>query len=247
MRRRRRKTGTWMPVNGHNVVLDADTYHYADLRVDTSEVPPANSLGPSVNYYPIVPDFTLEQGEGALGSNQQLRDIVSGQAWKLRRIVGKLHLACVPQAPEVETENWPNIYVTAGFFVGRARDDAPAQTSLSYAELDPQGKDNAMNPWIWRRSWMLRNILGESGPTSDVSIWYPQDNSEYGSVLDGPHIDSKVSRFINREHRLWFVIAARGYHNGVLETTSTNQPSVAGLLDYRIYGQLARQKNTSSF
>lgn len=252
MRRRKRRRGTWFPVNGHNVIGTEIQYDYADLRVDTGSVPVSNAEPPAQFLAPVLPDFSEQQGTGAIVTNPQLQDIVSGQTWVLDRFVGKLHLQCNGTGSNPNPAlSWQSVYVVAGLFVARAEDDAPALVALDQEEVEPQQKDNSMNPWIWRRSWILGNPVstGNFAPASTftLNIW-PMSTGQYGSVMDGAHVDSKVNRYIPREHRLWFVTSARGYSPGAVELSSTEaQPNVAGLLDYRIFGRLARSKNLSTF
>jgi len=247
MRRRRKRRGTWFPVNGHTTTTGvSDTYSYSDLRLDSGSVPSGNGQSPAQFLFPVLPDFTEQQGAGAIVSNPQLQDIVSGQTWVLDRFVGKIHLEVNGNNTSVDPEqSWANVYVVAGLFVARAEDDAPAQIALQATDIEPQAKDNSMNPWIWRRSWILSN---PQKPTTFAKSTWPVSNAHFGSVMDGPHIDSRVNRYIPREHRLWFILSARGYDPARLEVgIEEAQPSVSGLLDYRIYGRLAKSKNLSTF
>lgn len=243
MRRKRRNRATWLPVLGHTEVAGEDTAVFADFRIETASLG-TTVISTQLTPFPIVPDFTEELGTDA---NAQLRDAVSGQAWKLARLVGKLHLAVTPQAVTVDpTAQWKYVYVVAGFFVARSVDQAQGSVDLGFDEFDPAGKDNVTNPWIWRRSWMLRNPGLEDNAFDNGT---PTTTSGCGSVADGPHIDSRVKRFINREHRLFFTLTARGYSGEevALGGGATIQPKVTGLLDLRVVGSLARQRNTSSF
>jgi len=243
MRRKRRNRGTWMPVNGHNEVGDGATAEYADFRVSIQNVPTDGGFGPGRLFpIPLVPDFTEEQDVAGL---DQLRDIVQGQSWLLQRIVGKIHLKCVSRGVPVSPgQIWPNVFVTAGFLVCRAQDNDQSIDDLTAQESDPTHRNNAMNPWIWRRSWMLghdNELFGRD--------WAQNTTAAYGSVADGPHIDSKVKRLITREHRLWFTMAARGYDPFTLTVNEEQelQPGVDGIVDLRIFGSLRTQRNKSAF
>lgn len=244
MQRKRRNRGTWMPNLGHLESTGEDTAQYADLRLELGNVPAAGGQGAAVlPPIPLVPDFTEEQ---TASGSAQLRDQVSGQSWLLQRIVGKLHLKVLNIEAYVAGASWPNLIVTAGFLVARSIDGDQAQIDLLSEEHDPQDRRNTMNPWIWRRTWMLGNPAALAVPGRTFPL---TSTPQYGSVADGPHIDSKVKRFISREHRLWFTMSARGYDPLDLEMTSLEpfQPRAVGILDYRIFGSLRNQKNSSSF
>lgn len=245
MRRKRRNRGTWFPVLGHIVGdLQEEFYPYADARIFTDPVPNDNVDGGSQRGpLPLIPDFTPEQSQNTADLGSSLHDRVSGQAWLLQRIVGKIHLHCRATEGTNPLEVWEAIYVTFGILVARSEDDAQGVCDLTAKEADAQHVDNVMNPWVFRRSWML----GNESVVSPLS--FPCTTGQYGSVLDGPHIDSKVKRIISAEHRLWYVVTARGYNSVSTDVSGSteNQPSVAGLFDYRIFGSLIRNKNTSSF
>lgn len=237
MRRKRQNRGTWIPLLGHNEIIGGDSYLYSDFRFGTPAVPDNGGQGSvSTTAIALTPDFTLSQQAGL---STQLRDVVEGQAWTLQRIVGKIHATINVGV----VGNWAGVIFTAGFLVARAEDQNQSQIELSQVEHDPQELNNAMNPWIWRRSW----ILGNPGNVGTVASRFPTTTAGYGSVADGPHIDSKSKRFIGREHRLWFVGSARGWSPDTIEPLDAGAIGVDGILDVRIYGGLRRQKNVSSF
>lgn len=236
-----------MPVLGHTITEDTDSYSYSQTRVDIQPIPNAGELGGAQAYYPIVPDFTTEQ-TAAGAANATLKDILSGNAWRLTRIVGKISLA--PYVVSQGVGRWPNIYVTAGFFVAKVDDTDQSQIAMSGLDFAPNNIDNITSPWIWRRTWMLGNPAAADPTTNPVDVHFREfSTQEFGSVMDGPHIDAKSKRFINREHRLWLVINCAGYsaNNLSISPVDAETTGIAGLVDLRILGQLARQRNTSSF
>lgn len=235
-----------MPVLGHRVQDGEAVYHFSDFFVAPTTVPQSNALGGvNVITIPIVPDFTAEESRVSQDDAASLHDRVSGNAWTLQRIVGKAHLQCIANdVARPASEVWNNIAVTLGFLVAASDDTDQNNIRLQAIEKDPQQVDNASNPWIWRRTWILGN------PAGDTNVWFTNSTAEYGSVADGPHIDSKVKRFINREHRLWLTIQARGFDPRIFVDVTGNpetQPACGGLIDLRVYGSLRRQRNGSSF
>lgn len=249
MRRKRRNRGNWMPVLGHFETDNAEgNHHFSDFLIPPQQVRANTGEFGSVTFGPIplIPDFTLEP-DVTLGAQPEvsLHDRISGNAWSLQRIVGKAHLSCIAAgAAQPSTEIWTNVLVQLGFLVARADDNVQAVCDLTGFESDPMQAANSQNPWIWRRQWVLGN------PQGDDTSFRQRSTADYGSVADGPHIDSKVKRYIPREHRLWMVLSARGF-NPLIGTAVTDpdnvQPAVQGSVDLRVYGQLRRGKNTSSF
>lgn len=257
MARRRKSKYTWFPVNGRTdegageVFYDGAAFRIGGVTTGkfayNSPAYVEAGVPDGIALFPIVPDFTVEQGAGSTANNPQLRDIVSGNDWVLKRIVGKLHIECIAAAVgQASTVAWNQILCTAGFFVARSQDAAQAQVDMTPEAWDPAAKDNAMNPWIWRRTWIFRN---PGTTSSSISSNIPSSTMEYRSVAEGGHIDSKVSRRISREHRLWFCVTASGGDPTRLTVSGTTdiQPSLGGFMDIRILGALRRQRNTSSF
>lgn len=244
--RKRRNRGNWIPVLGHRDIQGENEYAYSDFYIDKAGLnvlPSGAQGGAQFGPIPIVPDFSLQQDAPGTDGGASLHDRVSGNAWMLSRIVGKAHFQCVSSSGEGPATAWPNILLTMGFFVARSDDQNQGLCDITGLEADPTQVDNATNPWIWRRSWIL------GSPASAAVNSFPFTTAGYGSVADGPHIDSKVKRFIPREHRLWWVVNARGYSPDTLTVDGDigEQPSYGGILDLRIYGALRRQRNTSSF
>lgn len=242
-----------MPVLGHVEEGDVLSYAFADQLILsdglTNVLNAGDAGGVQVGPKVLVPDFTPEQSAVAADLGSTLHDRVAGNAWLLNRIVGKLHFACHSNQGDVADPDvtWAGIYLTFGIFVARAKDDNQGVADLTPKEADPTQVDNQMNPWVFRRSWILSNPLFVA-VNGNVPQW-PSTTSGYGSMADGPHIDSKSKRIIQREHRLFYVVNARGYDGRTLGVSgdTTLQPSFSGLLDLRVYGALrgGHQKNSS--
>lgn len=251
-RRRKRRVGSWLPVLGNRTTSGEDQYHWSFFRILPGETPVSNGVAPVQDNFPIVPDFSIVDPSGT--QEHTLHDQTGGNAWKLRRIVGKLHLASWNTAAgedPVDGVQWPNLLVKAGFYVARAVDGNQAVPELSAQESDPLQAGNVMNPWIWQKSWILSNpaLFMSNSQQYRSRGGHPVSNMVAPSVMDGPHIDCKMQRFINKEHRLWFITSVTGYDPEFVEVSGTgaSQPRLHGILDIRIYGSLARQRNFSSF
>lgn len=175
--------------------------------------------------------------EQAQPSNSTLRDLVSGNEYRLRRIVGKYFATWLRNPEGTEANSPPLIDVAAGFIVCRTDDDGVPTTD--FEQVNPLVQDSAEDPWIWRRRWFLRTIV-PPGTTNEfqAGATFPGSTAGYGSVADGPHIDQKTARRIARQERLFFVQAARVYDIGGSVTEFTLPGSVCTYLDYRILGSL---------
>lgn len=253
MRRRRRSTGRWFPTLGTTWNTESQSYHDAGFSFTLDQVPLDKASGPSMLYLPVTKDYTQESGSN-LSQDASLRDFVEGQDYILKRMVGKVFLRAHSTAQNgVEANVWPQMQVSAGFMVARADDEDQGAVSLALNEIDLTDANNIMDPWIWRRTWMLRNPsiyqFNASSSSAPFTGDYPVSNAGYGSVLDGPHIDSKSKRRIGREERLWFVVQCQGEAGEIqkMNGLDTAQPYVYGKLDLRIYGQMRKGRNRGNF
>jgi len=225
---RRKPKVVWLPIFGDTSEGESGGYAQADgIRYNC--IPGAVNPGISFDATAITWDSpqsaTAEQGLGL--NDQTLHDFVSGTEYRLRRIVGKVHVGCTTSV----TTNITAVEVAFGFIVGRC--DSNGALNTDFNETNPLYQDSATDPWIWRRTWILSpgyfpGLIGGA---------YPQTNAEYGSVADGPHIDQKTARVISRDERLLGILAARPIYT-VGGDPSTGSVSVDAYLDYRLLASL---------
>lgn len=258
MARGRRTRGTWFPNIGTEIVPDEDT---ASGRAFTVNLPLGSSQV-TTGILPLTLDTPFE-GENVQAGVDSLSDII-GSEYVLQRIVGKLYIERrTGQSLATGRDQDPAVMVCCGFFVARANDaavgggqDTPIGSATEAERRDnysPLEVDTVREPWIWRRTW----ILGAAGrtPTSNsggpyttekpAAGAYPPTTAGYGSVADGPHIDSRVKRRISQDNRLWFAISATPFPFG--DETVTGNLQLSGYLDYRIFGSLRKARNSSAF
>lgn len=240
-----------MPVLGSRYTNGELEYPSTPIRIEL--VPEQdNAAQPNVSdsslaVFPVVPDFTQLPSSTFGDTNINLRDIASGQDWFLDRIVGKIHLHCLAGAggtdPSVE---WGAVMVKAGFFVAHSDADDENTPSLVDEEIDPLNIDNAMDPWIWQRSWLLGN------PNSAYHVldgkYFPSNTADFGSVMDGGHVDTKSKRRIQREQRLFMAVSCFGYDlaHTIVTGAQVDQPRIIGLADFRYFGRLASARHNGT-
>jgi len=164
----------------------------------------------------------------------------------IKRIVGKVFISCQQSA----TDTVFGAIVGCGFFCARADD--------SSAQGDPIGADSAANrnenysvlrttntrePWLWRRTWVLSNQLATDAGFSGEKA-FPRTNVDYGSVMDGPHIDIKTARRLDEGERLYFAVTTRSFP---LISANTNGLAIQTNLECRVLGQMRKGRSRGLF
>jgi len=242
--KRRKPRVTWLPIFGETATVagegggtnqaggltfsvlhtDADAgiiYDAAPLTFDSPGSPAAQQ------------DLGLE--------TRTLQDFVQGTTYRLRRIVGKAFCAVARADGADPTDIWA-VDCAFGFMVCRVDDTGAPQTD--FGEVNPLFQDSMEDPWIWRRRWILgtgTSALTASNDLVPLSRMPPNNCVGYGSVMDGPHIDTKVARVIGVQERLFGVFASRV----IASADPITQPVFTQLfLDYRILASMrANQGN----
>jgi len=245
MRRKRRKV-TWFPILGTRSdnagVLNQTTSKLGDIIL-----PQDGTFSGSV--IPLLfdqPSSNLHDDP----ANKTISDFV-GSEYILRRVVGKLFVNYLSHnaASESAGDGARGAMVTAGLFVARA--DASEVlpigfTSLAdFANYDSDDPENSMEPWIWRRKWILGSpgYTEVDGTVADES--FPATNAGYGSMADGPHLDARTGRRVGQDDRLWFSITVRPLPYA--QAYTGNSDGVGFNLDIRALGTLTKGHNKSSF
>lgn len=256
-RTKRRARYTWLPTLG--TAGPAETDDNSSGRAFTLTIPQDTSSNVIISA--ITFDEPLEGDDAVTGTPL---GTILGNEYFLKRIVGKLFLAVSGQR---QTNNDPSTVISAlvgaGFFVARANDTSQgagspigsATLSERQENYSPLSEDAIREPWIWRRTWILgnpnfadRERAVAAANQSSLGLPFskaPSTNMEYGSVLDGPHIDAKTARRIKQDERLWFVIAGRSTPG--LTAPVTDSLDVQGYLDFRLLGALRKARQGSAF
>jgi len=219
MRRRKPKV-VWLPTtNTFSVDNNASsTWSLANVAITGADAATGGSGGQIE--VPIVMDGVASD---PLNPNSSLADIESS-GYRLRRIVGKVYVF-IAQTNVIPGNFGEDIWgVSAGFMVRRVNPQtggslAAAAAGPPFVEIDPAAIDNSMDPWIWRRSWLISNTTTDQTtltPTSQ-SFYSMRDSSNGGTNYgrqypggnaEGPHVDQKTARIVGPEERLFLDVSA---------------------------------------
>lgn len=260
VRKRRRTRYTWLPV-----LPQVNNLSGTDFYVQTREFNTNITAGgdPGLVIFPVTTDFSREDVN--VGGSQVMGEILQSDYF-LRRIVGKLHLSYSQDIAAYASNQppiWPAVLVTAGFFVARAASDATVGfvpigittgvTIEDFNNYNPLASATVREPWIWRRTWTLGNnydAFAFAGTLNSGEAFFPANNANYGSVLDGPHIDAKTARRVKNDERLWFAVGIVPVLNSLppgKDVPANANSAVYGTLDVRLLGAQRKAKNSGAF
>lgn len=161
---------------------------------------------------PVVQDFTDKLPTDAEAS---LADMES-TGYRLRRIVGKVYVFLSQPGPGLSGHS-AVVGVTAGLIIRSVATATGASMASAFGQANVDDLDNSMDPWIWRRSWLLgiSDTIAAGGlqfrdiPAQNFANQYPGGNSE------GPHVDQKTARIVGNEERLFLNVTARTIFNSI--------------------------------
>lgn len=225
--RRRKPRVAWLPMLGFGGVNIAElglVDHQPGSRLTL--VATADD-GIVWNAAPVTFDGTHSaedtQNQGILGQYAfTLQDLVAGNSFRLRRLVGKVHAYPYQALGTTTAGTRPAVVdVAVGFMVCKTDDDGVPTTDFNF--VNPLTQDSAEDPWIWQRTWRLGLTPGyntwvnagtaqqpeNAAAYSMLGGVYPPVNMEYNSVADGPHLDQKTARIISPSERLFCVAAIK--------------------------------------
>lgn len=273
IRRRRRRKWTWFPIIG---TVDP-TEGRDDTNGRVFGIPFDGSGASNAIAFPLIPDVQSE-ADAALGNAAQLLLALSTD-YEIERIVGKCFVSASAPQDDVGAIAPKVVQVGCGLFIAKQADaqagggnNLPlgAATLIELLEnYSPISNDTATMPWMWKRDWILStgrtNLITASDPTNFMMTAQaqsvggfglgtfvpgaPTTNIGYGSVMDGPHVDSKVNRRVRSDSRLWFIAAVRSLDRllGNVTPTANVLGEVKGLINIRVLGATRKPHKTGSF
>jgi len=236
MRRRSKVKVVWLPTTN---AFSGDQGNPAGLANTTTWQITSQTVFSSIqgDHEALEIPVTLDgSGSAPLNPTSSLADI-ENSGYRLRRIVGKVYVF-ISQSTDDPTVSV--IGVTAGFMVRRVdgggiaslASSVPAVGGEVLAQVNPVLIDNSMDPWIWRRSW----LLGDNGTANNgtLSTAVPAQNFgfQYPGPLEGPHVDQKTARIVGPEERLFLDV---GYVTLLPRTTNS---SIVVITDLRILASM---------
>lgn len=191
--RRKSPRVVWLPPNDGFTPNPNPTLGINSFALDISMAAPTVT-----GEIPIV----IDSDDDPLSPTTSLSDMESS-GYRLRRIVGKIW---VLGDPDDEESNIDAIAICAGIMVRRTDPTSGASLASGNSSLtNPAEINNASDPWIWRRSWL---IAGQNGGPFDGLLPHTNFGQEGSSALDGPHVDQKTARIVSSEERVFLDVSA---------------------------------------
>jgi len=224
--RRKRPRVTWLPQDLNNRLGTAPSA--ATSPVDSSTII-ATLTGPSLGQTPftaVIPLVKDESSGNVASATSTLADIESS-GYRLRRIVGKV-VILVGQNVANDPSDGTLYAVTAGIIVLKCSNGVIP--NIAAVAIDPATLQTTEDPWVWRRQWVLSDVLGANALSRNLIA--PSSNiTSYGAgVADGPHVDQKTARIINQDERLFLVVSVAGVDGSA---QAPNPGLLALLADFR--------------
>jgi len=238
-RRRRKPRVLWLPITGRDDSDVPETPYYVNGPSGQLGVPADGSV--AWDQVPITFDYSDSASNEQGLFQRSLQDLAQGNAYRLRRIVGKFHASVIGTGSPTQL---PVVEVWAGFIINRTDDSGNSVVTIGTGiDMHPGAQDASEDPWIWRRKWLLsptpRTYSSDSlSGVMNVEPYgsFPQTTADYGSVQDGPHIDQKTARVISNQERLFFWVAV---HQATQVATAVN---LNWWLDVRLLASLRQNQ-----
>lgn len=204
--RRRRPRVVWLPPVGTQINTGLTPGNQYAGGFFTGLVLAGANHNPTVEF-PLVTDSPDPVGAVGNLTQWQQQALASAQdiGYRLRRIVGKLHIGVEAhtggQTPTID----PFWSVTAGFIVRRV--DETGNAIATADQLSTQSVQNLQDPWIWRRNWILSTGVAGGGSNAAMQL-FPRNTALYGGGNnDACHVDQKTARIVGPEERLFLNVS----------------------------------------
>lgn len=204
--RRRKPRVVWLPPTGQQINggLTAGEQYSGGFFV--GKVVLGGNHNPTISF-PLVtdnPSPNLSQALSVWRSGALTEDLEFG--YRLRRIVGKIHVGTQHDETSNPSTRSNFISVTAGIIVRRVDDIGNAVAT----DVSTQDIQNNRDPWIWRRNWLLgtQHFLLDPDPMSSFNLLPTNNVTAYGGGNhDAAHLDQKTARRVGPEERLFLDVS----------------------------------------
>lgn len=205
MRRKSPKV-VWLPQTNANSV-GSPTNVTSSLQTFVLGVA-GSAVSPGVFSVGEIPLTIDAEGQDPIGVGDVSLSDMFNSGYRLRRIVGKI-FATVDQT---NSDGPSAVVFTAGIIVRRVDPSTGISLALTAGiaeNIAPSEIRNAADPWVWRRSWLLVNVLATNPALGFVAAGNISNyGNRSGSALDGPHVDQKTARIVGPEERLFLSVSA---------------------------------------
>lgn len=208
-RKRRKPRVVWLPPEGtiiHSSLVPGDQYG-GDFFI--GQLLLGANHNPTVEFPLVVDnvDRTALAGTFADWQGSSLA-LANDVGYRLRRIVGKIHIGVGSTTVAVPPTKSQAILATAAIIVRRTNTAGFALATAS--ELSTQTISNWRDPWIFRRSWFLgTGTFALANDIHNALDVFPKNNvTGYGGGnADSAHVDQKTARRLGPEERLFLDVS----------------------------------------
>lgn len=209
-RRKRKPRVVWLPPTGTIINSGLIPFQQYGGNFFIGNLPLGGNHNPTIEF-PLVLDSPDPRGTiGTLAAYQaQALQDAQDIGYRLRRIVGKIHVGAGPdltQPPGGTRSNF--VACTAGIIVRRV--DENANSVAGPDGISTQAVQNWPDPWIWRRTWLIgTGIFAASGNVHNCADLWPRNNvtGVGGGNSDAAHVDQKTARLVGPEERLFLDVS----------------------------------------
>lgn len=232
IRRRFKRIVTWLPNIQRNVEPSDNTP--VNLSFGTIAI---DERGVSTT---AVQALVRDQNP-TLTTDNVLADYTQG-GYRLDRVVGKFYCGMEQKVAEPATDILPSTFLTASLEILKV--DPNTNQPVGVANLsnyDLTAPGNERDPWIWQRTWLLSN--GNAQNFTLPWAYGPYTNAEYGSVLDGPHVDAKTRRRVGPEERLFLIVTTFTAWDYTVATPTIDPGAAWWMFQYRALGSPLKTSN----
>lgn len=232
--RRRRNRGSWLALDPSVFVSEQQPVTYFQTQTNPVVVVGEHQ---GVVQTPILYDITRQPDAPSQddSAGPTMRDFVEGSELYIDRIVGKVWC----DYENLDANNLvTNLLVCMALAVLPVEDTGAGSGQASFAgdpdDINPLIARNTMMPYIWRRTWMLYGATAGSFFVSERPVCI----ADYGSVMDGGHVDAKTRRRIRKNERLFHLFTSATL--AVLGSPVSDNVVIDYGYDFRVHGAMRR-------